>query len=159
MPTSLVIDFPGDGLVLVNRQLERFAVGMASLEVPFEAMAQLFAGDMKDQFDSEGASASGGWKELSPAYAEQKLIKFPGKPILQATGKLVESLTSTPLGVQVIGPQEMKIGTDVPYANYHQAGTKHMPARPPIALNAEQRTGFVKVLQEYLVRLMKGATV
>lgn len=159
MAASLIIDFPGDGLVMVNRTLERFAGRIRNPQPAFEAMASAFAHDMADQFQSEGGHASGKWQDLAPSTLASKSLRWPGKQILERTGALKTSLTSTPLAVQEIGLMEMTIGTDVPYAIFHQAGTAKMPARPIIALNPQDRIEMTKILQEYLVAEMKGATV
>ena len=60
-------------------------------------------------------------------------------PLLRKSGRLYRSLT------QVGGPDNinrqtrtrLEFGTDVPYADVHERGTSRIPARPVIALLAE----------------------
>jgi phage gpG-like protein len=63
------------------------------------------------------------WKPLTPKYAQKKNIRFPGAPILRATGTMQDtmSIRSTPKKFHVHG---------VEYGKYHQFGTKRMSARP-----------------------------
>src|SRR5580765_3894261 len=90
---------------------------------------------------SESARFSSGgfgtWPPLSDGYARWKAKHYPGRPILVRTGALQESLTSR-TGAGAIyeeSPLELNLGTNIPYAKYHQTGTSKMPARPPEGLN------------------------
>lgn len=77
-------------------------------------------------FNSQGAQ-SGGWRALSPAYAKLKAVKYPGQPIMRATGALYRSLTDAfdSNAIFISRPTEMIRGTRLPYA-------KHAAARRPI---------------------------
>lgn len=95
----------------------------------------------------------------SPAFAGNR-------DILRDTGRLFRSLSAgveeTPAGnpdqVLRLGRGEVIVGTNVPYAAYHQYGTARMPARPflPVdgipaayqpALFAAAGRGLIRVLQ------------
>lgn len=53
-----------------------------------------------------------------------------GQPAaLVRTGRLMESLTSLRGAPNDIGPKSATFGTDVPYAGFHQDGTREMPMR------------------------------
>jgi hypothetical protein len=63
------------------------------------------------------------WASLSPKYREQKQKRYPGQPILRATGKMQDTAKIVPKGE----------GFDVKttkYGRYHQSGTTRMPSRP-----------------------------
>jgi phage gpG-like protein len=63
------------------------------------------------------------WAKLSPGYAAWKDKKYPGQPILRATGKMEDTAKIVPY----------RTGFNVnttPYGAYHQFGTRKMPARP-----------------------------
>jgi phage gpG-like protein len=81
----------------------------------------------------------GAWPPLSDGYAAWKAKHYPGAPILVRTGRLRESLTSrTGAGaVYEESPLELRSGTSVPYAQFHQTGTSRMPARPPEGISEE----------------------
>lgn len=63
------------------------------------------------------------WAKLSPGYAAWKDKKYPGQPILRATGKMEDTAKIVPY----------RTGFNVNttrYGAYHQFGTRKMPARP-----------------------------
>ena len=155
MPPRLTFSFYGDAQI--DRSLARFADTVGDARPAWEAMAERFARTNRRQFATEGRHASGGWAPLSPRYAEWKAEHYPGKPILEREGNLVESLTRRPFGVEVIEPDRMVLGTDVrspegyPYAEAHQHGTGRMPQRRPVELREQERREWIKLLQRYIV--------
>lgn len=113
-----------------------------------------------EQFQSEGAAgASGKWAALSNVYAKYKQVAHPDKPILRADDELFESLTNPEAAGAILRPdeQELTIGTSVPYAAFHQRGTRRMPARPPISLAESQKRRIQKAIQTGLVRFVREA--
>ena len=60
--------------------------------------------------------------------------------ILVDTGRMFESLT-TPNGTQdtiwTTGKNWLTFGTSVPYAHFHQTGTRRMPARPHVGVDQQ----------------------
>lgn len=149
MPTRFVFDFYGDQQV--DRTLVALSNHAQDARPAWNAMADRFAVAERRQFSSEGGYGSGGWAPLSPAYAARKARAYPGKPILERTGKLVGSLTRRPFDVEDIHPSYMRLGTSVAYARYHQRGTEKMPARPPVALPETERREWVRILQRFIV--------
>ena len=140
--------FVGGGEIL----LARWGENIEDAKPAFEAMADHQRSIWKKQFDREGAYTGTRWAPLSPRYAAWKMAHFPGKPILQLTGRLHESLTHRPFGVEVISGHGMTIGTDVPYARYHQDGTPVMPARPIIGPPPREDVRvFAKIMQRWIV--------
>lgn len=87
-----------------------------------------------EQFNSSGARGGQTWAPLTEKYGKWKAKRFPGKPILVRTERLRRSLTlgGSGTGDQVLDMQPMTLtmGTMVPYARFHQRGTKRMVARP-----------------------------
>lgn len=77
------------------------------------------------------------------AKTRKELLSKRDVPILIETGKLERSLRPGRMNhwsyvpynkdqLYVIKNKQMELGTRVPYAKYHQEGTRHMPARPII---------------------------
>ncbi len=112
----------------------------------------------KEHFAAEGNGKTGKFAALSPAYKKVKQAKYGNAPILQASKRLYKSLTSGG-GEAIIeeGPQEMVLGTSVPYAGYHQSGTGKMPARPPIDLTDEHEKRLTEPVNLYLRQLASNA--
>jgi phage gpG-like protein len=90
---------------------------------------------------------------LSPRYARYKAKHYPNAPILVRTGRLFRSLTTnTDDTIADIQPDHLTFGTRVPYALYHQLGTRKMPARPPIKLSKPIQTQLLTILRNYLIQ-------
>jgi phage gpG-like protein len=63
------------------------------------------------------------WQRLSPDYRAWKDKKYPGQPILRATGRMQDTAKIVPYQTG------FKVST-TPYGAYNQFGTSKMPARP-----------------------------
>ena len=84
---------------------------------------------LKQQFATEGHGEHGKWAPLSEKYAQRKEKKYPGKPILVASGRMKKSLLSNS-NQGVMTARTFQYGSDVPYSLYHQTGTSRgLPAR------------------------------
>jgi len=143
------LDFHGD--TQIDRTLLRMSMDVADARPAWEVLAGKFARAERKQFSSEGGYASGGWAPLSPKYAAWKQRHFPGKPILERTGALKESLTQRPFGVEVLEPEFMVVGSGIDYGAYHQQGTSRMPQRRPVELTEADRRAWVNVIQRFIV--------
>lgn len=91
-------------------------------------------------FDSEGAYIGNKWKPLSLYTLREKAkIGRAHMGILRRYNALWSSLVkrSSPLGHRVVTPASLLIGTNVPYAVYHQLGTPRLPQRKIIPSAAE----------------------
>lgn len=139
-----------DGDEQVNNTLLRFLDRLEDATPAFDAVAEELVVDNRAQFASEGQFASNGWSPLSPKYRDWKMKRYPGKPILELTGALKESLTERPFGVERINKMSMSVGTGVPYSRFHQNGTSSMPQRRPVELTGERRNSMTKTLQRFL---------
>lgn len=104
------------------------------------------------QFDSEGARASGGWAPLAPATVAEKARRGLDRRILHATGALRASLTRhSDDAIRESHPNEMRFGTTVPYAVFHQRG-RGVPQRRSVELTETDRHAiFVQTVQRFLV--------
>ncbi|AYD81509.1 tail completion or Neck1 protein [Arthrobacter phage KBurrousTX] len=151
---SAILHFSVEGGESFNVMLDRFQVNFTEAEPVFEAAAEHQKTIWRQQFDQEGAyTGTSRWSSLSPDYGAWKQRHYPGKPILQLTGDLVESMTERPFGVDIISHNQMVIGTAVPYARFHQDGTEKMPARPIVQKpSGRDRLQFAKYLQNWIVK-------
>ena len=125
--TTLVIEpveSPG-----LDAKLEGWAERIAAVGGVFDAIRADFHAVEARRFADEGP----GWAPLAPSTVlERQRLGYGGEhPILHRTGLLSGSLTSDgPGSVTRVDPDVLFIGTDVPYAHWHQTGgTK--PGRPP----------------------------
>lgn len=146
----LTLDIMGDEQLV--RGLSRFADDVKDLREPFREIVKEFHKIEQKQFQSEGGYGSGGWAPLSPRTVELKQrAGFPDK-ILVRERFLIESLTGeTPWSITEVRPLEMRVGSKLEYARFHQKGTGAMPARPVIDLTEGDKMTFMKTIQRYLV--------
>jgi phage gpG-like protein len=116
-------------------------------------MGELLIREEQQQFATEGRHASGGWKPLKPATLASKRRRGLRMEILQATGDLMSSLTDRGDKNMIFDakPTELVFGTSVPYAIFHQTGTRRMSRRRPIELTEQTRRECVRILQRYLI--------
>lgn len=127
-----------------------------------EVFAPKYFADVQDTFALEGQSransgqfGSGHWAPLSRRYAAWKAKAFPGKGILEATGRLRGSLRwqgsgPGPGGFFDAQPTFALAGTRVPYGRHHMTGTSNMPARP--FLHSPDPALYAPLLRDWLLR-------
>jgi phage gpG-like protein len=91
-----------------------------------------------DNFASRGTPV-GGWAPYGAWSAEA------GQPArLVRTGRLLQSLTSLQGAPNDIGAKQATFGTNVPYAGFHQDGTREMPMRKVVF----EPAGFAQYLAD-----------
>ncbi len=110
-----------------RRRLKLFETLLSDLRPFWPAVVTLQRGWWRSQFESEGRFAAAGWAPLSPAYAAWKARRYPGKPILQATGQMRRAFDNPQRSVS---PHTLTLTVNDPKAAFHQDGTNNMPARP-----------------------------
>lgn len=94
---------------------------------------------------NEGQASQGGvfdatWPRLNQKYAVYKAKKFPGRPIMERSGKLKDSwgYRSSETGVD--------LGNNTKYWAFHQGGGQHLPKRVLISINDTNKkkiAGFI----------------
>jgi phage gpG-like protein len=77
--------------------------------------------------------------------------------ILVHTGRLYESVvtpngTSDTIWETSADPAYLIFGTSVPYARYHQTGTRRMPARPFMGMNRKTEQEIVNAVADAAVK-------
>jgi len=138
------------GVDILSTRITDLMTRIADLSPALERIKQNFWEVEEQQFTSEGGF-SGGWKALSPAYAEWKESVAPGMPILQLSGDLMRSLTGQSSGTVVrISPHEAELGTSIGYAVDHQNGLEGPPARPPIEITDEHEEEWAQIVGDYI---------
>jgi phage gpG-like protein len=107
-------------------------------------------------FQTEGY---GEWAPLQQTTIERKAEQGYPPKILQATEQLMDSLTgnlSAAGHVEHITESEVVYGTTVPWAIFHQTGTRFMPARPPVDVREADIRRWTKMVQAYVFGLDAG---
>ncbi len=121
-----------------------------AVRVSLERIGAVGVSQLSKLFQTEGRSLGVEWKPVKESYLKQKIKKGFSEKTLHRTTTLAQSFHSKATDTQV------QIGTPVPYAIYHEYGTKRMPARPfmkPVAQYLQERAIsqiFKKTLSEVL---------
>ena len=138
------------------REILRFTKDAQDFRVIAPALLVTIRQIVREQFAAQGRGVIGNWKKLSIDYAKAKEKKYPGKTILRASDKLFDSLISrTNYSIVSIRKSELIYGTNVPYAAFHEDGTRKMTRRPIFDLRETDRERLIKAAQARLVQLAK----
>lgn len=157
-----MIRFTGSisGVEVLNRAFNRVEEHISDFRSIWPDVATEIYAINTEQFESEGsAGASGRWAALSPAYARFKAIAFPGQPILQAEGHMMESLTDPEALDAIYRPDQtvLTIGSRDPKARAHHLGLGHLPSRPIFSFSERQKRRIQKAVQKNLVEFTRRA--
>lgn len=152
-----VIKIEAAGEAEFFRRFDRLDAQFTDLTPIWPDVRDEFRAIEKEQFASEGGQGRDGrWQELSDAYKSRKVKQYGEKPILQASGKLMKSLTGdTADSVYRPAKQSIEIGTRVKYGLFHQTGSGNLPRRAPINFSERQRERLMKRIQGALVRELR----
>ena len=125
------------------------------------AVAERVRVQARRQFASEGGTGRAGrWAPLSDRYRAWKQRYYPGRKILELTGRLRDSLSDSghPDALEIRGATFLFIGSRVPYAGWHQEGTGRLPRRPPLSPTDRDVFEWAQVMHRYLQRQITTVT-
>ncbi len=143
------------GDVLLDRAFTRLAIDVADFTPALSSSGDILYSEIAHQFESEGEPS---WAPLSPRYAARKARRFPGKPILQATGAMMESLTTNSAigSVYELTPVSLTVGSDLrvgkwclPLIHYSGAPRANIPARPMIRLRQGAKSRITRAFRRH----------
>lgn len=149
------------GEVQLSRVFEGMIEDVEDLTEPFNEIAEEYYQSMVRVFEREGAfEERQRWQDLSPAYARWKAENFPGRKILELTGRMKRAATirGARENITEIRPKEMTLGLSTPYAVKHQKGLEGLPKRTIIELTSEQKKRWVHIIHTYLYYLRQSRT-
>ena len=152
---SVAIEVEIDKAAL-ERVMSMFAEGSLDLAPLAERLIEDFYLRTEGVFKSRGKSHGFPWDENSPRYAAIKKKHFGHVRLLELSGDLLGSLTSSgaPGSVKDITADGFAVGTSLPYASKHQEGSSErfdipdpfnmtingVPARPMVSfLDADRK--------------------
>ena len=124
-----------------EKALANFQASLANQSPALREIAGDFREMIARQFASEGRAEGTPWAARKsvgavhePPTTQRAIYE---SPLLVRTGALLRSLTVRGAAghVERLEAQSLAIGTSLPYALFHQTGTRRMPARPIIVLS------------------------
>lgn len=130
----------------LERTLENFQSSLADNSPALAVVADDLREMIAEQFATEGAAGGTPWAPLAASTLKKKRETRRG--ILNVTGALLASLTEagSPGHVEKVDGRQLLLGSALPYATFHQTGTRRMPARPIIALSGDRAEGRLAIL-------------
>ena len=116
-------------------------------------VASVIENSSRDRFRTKTAPDGSTWADLKPSTLKAK--KGRGSKMVEY-GDLMRSITS------YANSTSAAVGTDRPYAKYHQTGTKNsdgserMEARPIFGISTEDRTDVLDLMNDFMEELVNG---
>jgi HK97 gp10 family phage protein len=106
---------------IINQIRDKFDL---AVEKAVKYSAEKILSDLREIFKTEGRSHNVEWTDLKESYLKWKIKKGFSEKKLHKTTTLKQSFTYQ------TDKYKAKVGTPVPYAVFHEYGTKKMTARP-----------------------------
>lgn len=137
----------------LSRRLRGIQHGIRNWTPAFKQSAEklktFFQGEV---FDSRGRAIGEPWKLLNPKYAEFKARRYPGKGILEATGKMRGSFKT------LYKSNMAAVWNTAAYFKYHQSNRprKKLPRRIMMKLGHEQRELVVKIFHTHFRKKIRA---
>lgn len=116
-------------------------------------VASLIENSTRDRFRTKTAPDGSTWADLKPSTLKSK--KGRGSKMVEY-GDLMRSITS------YANSTSATVGTDRPYAKYHQTGTKssggsqRMEARPIFGISVDDRTDVLDLMNDFIAGVVNG---
>lgn len=117
------------GVNRVNLRLTKMAERAQDFAPVFRWAQRELEQANRDNFRSRGATSGEPWMPLDDEYARWKLAHHGPKPPMVLSGRLFRDVTWLKGPPNSIGRLTATFGTNLPYAKFHEAGTRDMPAR------------------------------
>lgn len=149
------IEFTLEGVGTIKRRINKISKSINDFTPAWKKIGEDFRDTEEKVFKGQGSYGSRSkWVPLTPKYQAWKSSRFPGRPILQMSGDLKNSLTTKGKNsIEIIRPKSITLGSSDPKYVYHQRGTKRgLPARPPITFTRYQGDKWVKIIKETILK-------
>ena len=146
------------GVEQVSRTFDKIGKGVTDLRKPFNEISKTYYKSEQIKFKNEGAyRGEKKWTKLSDSYAKWK--KGRGQ-ILVLRGHLKRAATTRNASGSIfdLGRQSLTMGVDLQVngwnlAALHQFGTRKMPKREIIRIDAIQKKKWMRIIRDYIHKL------
>ena len=126
--------------------LKRYKSRVQNLEPPLKGWGNYMEQETERQFATETDPDGVRWAALAPStLAQKRRLGYPDS-ILTRTGKMRNSV------VAIADARSVLIGVDVPYAIFHQRGTRKMPQRRILGMNDKREQKLRKLIRVWIRR-------
>lgn len=124
---------------------------------PLRAIASAMRADAKENFRHERDPNDNPWKPLKNPKRQRAVRRVKAK-ILRDTDRMFRSVTvkGAEGSIERVTDRTLSWGTDVPYAGYHQFGTKRIPRRAFIGAGKRLQDRIAAIVAEHVEDLAAG---
>jgi len=139
-----------DNSQAVSQALESFEDALADNAPALRQIADDFREMIAQQFASEGRAEGTPWPaRVGAGLAPPSRRAMHTSPLLVRTGALRAALTTPGAAgsVEELYGGSLTLGTRLPYALFHQLGTRRMPARPILVLSDERSQRWAELVR------------
>lgn len=145
--TEVVVSISGDREVMAK--LQKLGNGVLNLQRPMTDIGDYLTGFFSGQvFASRGQVIGERWKPLNPRYAAQKAQRWPGRPPLIRTGLMQRSFKKN------AGRMSVEVFNRAPHFDYHQGGTRRLPARVMMKVDQTRERRIVDIINADIVKAL-----
>lgn len=141
--------FTGPDAGAYSRGFEAWSHAVQDMSPVMQRIGDDVVDDVGQMFGTEGAAAGAPYAPLSPGYAKEKEARYPGRPILVASGKMRREMLDR-FSALNISRDRMVYEPVSGIAMYHQKGTNRMPARRMVAFTPDRKRSWDRYWAEWL---------
>jgi phage gpG-like protein len=132
-------------------QFQRLAGASRDRSVPNRRLAVQLQGWVFRNFQAGGGLQTPAWAPLAASTAKQKArLGYSGTPLIR-TGHLRQSFRP------FSDNDSAGVGSEVPYSQYHETGTRHLPQRAMLPPRAVAIDYAVKIYERWTAQLARTA--
>lgn len=138
-----------DGDEVVAQRFKIASRKLLNFAEPLGNIGEMMLKDFDRNFTSEGAFLEDRWQQLAPSTLYEKSRKYPGKGILERTGKLRKSFEYRTRKESVI------LFNRTEYFPYHQLGSPstNLPKRVMMKVTGRQQAKIAEQFTKYLNKI------
>lgn len=145
-----------DGQKAIIQGLDRVIADSKKYKEPMERIATHFWGITEKNFNAQGQPKR--WSPLTFNYVKWKQKNYPGKKIMQLTGRLKDSLTAdnqedSQDTIKILAPTYMELGTNVEYAaaQHHGYPKRNLPSREIIQVTDKHVAHWNRIVYRWAI--------
>ena len=110
-----------------------------------------------DVFETVGGVIGESWSGLNPRYAESKAERYPGRGVLEASGKMRTGWKVYTASHYALIENLAQNEDGEYYATYHQEGTGRLPQRMFVKFDQERKDTIVEMFKEGILKRIQRA--
>lgn len=131
--------------------MQRVVAASHDRRTPNRQLAIQLYGWVLRNFQQGGGLQRPPWRPLSPSTLKQKQRKgYSGTPLIR-TGHLRQSFR------QFYDNDQAGVGSEVPYSQYHETGTRHLPQRAMLPPQEVALDFAARIYDHWLASIAKSA--